>query len=56
MKAGSATYTLSSIVEDEVINREEKLDITTPTFNRRKNGALKNKLILLLVLGNTKMI
>ncbi len=108
-KAGSATYAFSSSVEDEVINREERLeekvlnlkesirrrerqvrkvenalevlnekelllvemryfkhysinrvceilDITTPTFNRRKNGALKDKLIPLLVLGDTKMI
>ena len=108
-KAGSATYAFSSSVEDEVINREERLeekvlhlkeairrrerqvrkvenalkvlsekelllvemryfkhysinrvceilDITTPTFNRRKNGALKDKLIPLLVLGDRKMI
>ena len=108
-KAGSATYAFSSSMEDEVINREERLeekvlnlkesirrrerqvrkvenalevlnekelllvemryfkhysinrvceilDITTPTFNRRKNGALKDKLIPLLVLGDTKMI
>ena len=39
------------------INRVcEILDITTPTFNRRKNGALKDKLIPLLVLGDRKMI
>ena len=108
-KAGSATYAFSSSVEDEVINREERLeekvhglkeaircrerqvrkvenalkvlnekelllvemryfkhysinrvceilDITTPTFNRRKNGSLKDKLIPLLVLGDRKMI
>ena len=108
-KAGSATYAFSSSMEDEVINREERLeekvlhlkeairrrerqvrkvenalkvlnekelllvemryfkhysinrvceilDITTPTFNRRKNGSLKDKLIPLLVLGDTKMI
>ena len=108
-KAGSATYAFSSSVEDEVINREERLeekvlhlkeairrrerqvrkvenalkvlsekelllvemryfkhysinrvceilDITTPTFNRRKNGALKDKLIPLLVLDDRKMI
>ena len=108
-KAGSATYAFNSSVEDEVINREERLeekvhglkeairrrerqvrkvenalkvlnekelllvemryfkhysinrvceilDITTPTFNRRKNGALKDKLIPLLVLDDRKMI
>ena len=33
------------------INREYKmLDIITPTFNKRKNGALKDKLIPILVL------
>lgn len=38
----------------------EVLDITTPTFNRRKNGALKSKLIPLLApkqyKSDTKMI
>ena len=39
------------------INRVcEILDITTPTFNRRKNGALKDKLIPLLVVDDIKMI